>query len=180
MRIFLAVDIPDSIKDKISEVAKDYAMPGIHLSRKDTYHITLQFLGDLEKEKIDAIKDILSSLKIKPFTVKISGISHFDPTRIYVIFAYVSEGSAELKSIYNQIDVELKKKGLSYKREKHYSPHVTIARVKSIRSKANLLSMLDKHKRENFGSFDVSSIYLKESILKSDGPIHNTLYELKL
>ncbi len=175
MRAFIAIDIPESIKEKILEISKELSSQGITLVKKEAFHINLYFLGEISEENAGEIGKNLKLIKASPFQASISGLDCFTPQKIRVIFAKVVEGKDELVSVYNQISEFLIKKG--FKSEKDFTPHVTLARIRSIRDKEKLISLIKKNSQNNFGSFTVNSIKLKSSVLSRDGPIYKDLYE---
>ena len=70
---------------------------------------------------------------------------------------------------------------LGFKREiREFSPHLTIARVKSIQDRENLVSIINSYANETFGEILVKSIKLKKSVLTEKGPIYTTVKEVRL
>jgi 2'-5' RNA ligase len=61
---------------------------------------------------------------------------------------------------------------------KGFSPHLTIARVKSGRNKAELLRFLEKNVKYDFGIMKAECLRLKRSELTPKGPIYSTLREV--
>ena len=60
---------------------------------------------------------------------------------------------------------------------KGFSPHLTIARVKSGRNKAELASCLTENADYEFGMINAACLRLKKSQLTPRGPIYSTLKE---
>jgi 2'-5' RNA ligase len=179
MRLFVAIEIPEEIREKLWKAARDFGMKGVILSNKDQYHITLQFLGEMEESRLPVIKEALSTINCKAFKIKISGISSFDPT-LRVLFADIKEGSEELKSIYAGIDSEFTKRGISYEKENSFKPHLTLARVKFLKDKTLLLPIMSKYSSYEFGKFHARSMILKVSKPSTSGYAYEDLYEVKL
>lgn len=182
MRLFVAIDIPEEVKEKIYSTAKDFSMPGVSLTKKETYHVTMQFLGERREDELSSIKSALSEITAEKFRTHLSGVSYFEPSRINVIFACVSEGKDEISGIYNKINSSLRRHGVFFEDEREYAPHVTISRIKHLNQgpKDKLLSLLERHSADDFGSVDVVSVLLKKSTQAPEGRIHETLYEAKL
>ena len=182
MRLFIAIDLPEEMKDKLYAVAKEFSMPGVSITRKETYHVTMQFLGERKEEDLDNIKSSLSEISAKKFRMQISGVSCFRPERINVIFAGITEGRGETEAIYSQVSSSFQAHGIPCEDEQEYTPHVTFLRVRRLKqeSKATLLSLLEKHQRDDFGFADVSSISLKRSTPTREGYVHELLYKVDL
>lgn len=135
MRTFIAIEIPTEIKERISKVTALFSLGGVAPAKSDAYHITLQFLGERNETEIQTIKDALSLVKSAKFEIDMHGISYFDPQYLRIIFAKITTGREELKGIYDQIEKNLTQKQIVYKKEHDYVPHLTIARVRSPKSK---------------------------------------------
>jgi len=179
MRAFIALEVPEEIKEKIEELQKEFGSEGIVLVKKEAMHITLQFLGNIGEVDVAKVREAMQEIGSAPFEVRLVGLSCFTPEFIKVVFAKVTAGSEELVEIYKELADALKEKGLAFEKEE-YIPHLTLARVKRVRNKDALVSAINKHSALDLGSFTASGISLKESILTPEGPVYNTLYELKL
>ncbi|HHF58925.1 MAG TPA: RNA 2',3'-cyclic phosphodiesterase, partial [Thermoplasmatales archaeon] len=81
--------------------------------------------------------------------------------------------------IFQKLDKHLEK--LGYRREsRKFSPHLTVARVKSVQDRESLISIINSYANEGFGDIPVESIRLKKSVLTREGPIYSTIREVKL
>lgn len=179
MRIFIAIDIPDEIKERISALAKLFSSPEVSLVSKEAMHITLNFLGEVGPEKVKKIgADLGNVIKAKKFHVSISGIGYFTLKELRVIFAEVTEGKEEMITISTQISHYLASEGFEI--EKDLVPHVTLARVKNSQEKQKLISLIKENSSKDFGDFIVTSIKLKSSKLSSEGPTYRDLKEFNL
>jgi 2'-5' RNA ligase len=179
MRSFIAIEVPDDIKNKVETLQKELQSSGIVLVKREAMHLTLQFLGEISAEEAEMVKDAMEKARRAPFRINLSGVSYFSPNFIKIIFAAVGEGGAELKELYAKLANTLTERGIRFEREE-YTPHLTIARVKHIGDRKSLIDEINKHSLFELGSFDVKSIFLKESTLTPDGPVYDNLYELKL
>jgi 2'-5' RNA ligase len=85
----------------------------------------------------------------------------------------------KLSSIAQKIDEDLSKVG--FKKEKRkFSPHLTIARVRSAKNKEKLLRIIEKYTDTKFAEINVNSIKLKKSVLTEKGPIYTNLKDIRL
>lgn len=176
MRVFTAIELAEGIKDEIQEVSMSLNSSGIKLVNREELHITLTFSGDINEGSINTMIELLKSVKSEAFTAKVNGIGVFDPEFIRVIFAKVTEGSSEIRSIYKQIASAFQSHNINFD-IKEYVPHITIARVKSIRDRQSLLSFIEEYKAHEFGSFTVSSFSLIKSVLTPQGPEYSILHK---
>ncbi|MGA3020769.1 MAG: RNA 2',3'-cyclic phosphodiesterase [Candidatus Micrarchaeales archaeon] len=179
MRAFIAIEVPDEIKNRVETLQKELQSSGIILVKKEAMHLTLQFLGEINAEEVELVKSAIEKASRAPFRINLSGISYFSPDFIKVIFVAVREGTAELNELYTKLADALTEREIRFEREE-YMPHLTIARVKHVGDRKNLIDEINKHSSLEFGSFEAKSIFLKKSTLTPNGPIYENLYELKL
>ena len=181
LRCFIAIDVEKT--DKIEKFWKEVSEAGADLKmvEMENLHITLKFLGSTDEKKIDEIESVMrkSTEGIQPFVVRLKGVGFFPNERkIRVIWIGIEDGG-KLVKIAKDMEEGLARIGFS-REEKEFSPHLTIARVKSQKRKEELLRIIDKYRRFEFGEIEVSNIRLKKSELTPKGPIYTTLREVKL
>jgi len=93
------------------------------------------------------------------------------------VWVGIRKGAEEIRDIFKQIEPRLR--GLGFPPDsKGFSPHITIARVRSNRNIAGLSSLLNKLSDESFGTIEVNAVRLKRSVLMPRGPIYSTLREV--
>jgi 2'-5' RNA ligase len=171
MRCFIAIDIPEEIKEKIMKIEKELEekiKESAKFVERENLHITLKFLGEIEENKAQKIKEIINSIPFTPFKIKLKGVGVF-PNEKFIRVIWIGGESKELEDIAKYLDEKLKSE--KFKSEE-FIIHLTIARVKS---KVNISDFLKKYQGYEFGEFEVdnvSQIKLKKSILTSKGPVY--------
>ncbi len=176
VRLFVAVDVDDKIRDKICQmegILKKYR--GLKTVEKRNIHFTLKFLGEVPGSRINAIKRGLSEIAMQPFGVHIKGIGFFpNQNRIRVVWIGIGEGSAEMGRLAMAIDDRMK--SLGFRKEKEFVPHATVARIKKItpEERDRLLKEL-KGFEDDFGWMQVRDFRLKKSTLTQKGPVYEDL-----
>lgn len=182
MRLFIGIDVPEEVKEKAELLEQEIkSLQGsFTFVKKEAMHITLNFIGEVDEQKTQAAVKALSSISIAKFQVSFEGVSYFSPRFIKVVYLGISKGVQELKNAFSIIGNALAEAGVPYEHDLPYVPHFTIARVKYIKDRAPLLNLIEKHKGEKFGDFEVEAIALKKSTLTPDGPVYENLHELKL
>ncbi len=177
--IAIDIDVSEKIKNIINQLEKSGA--NLKIVKAEKMHITLKFLGNTEEKLVDSIEKIMkkSVEKIKPFEIEIKSTGVF-PNENYIKVIWVGIENGEIiAEIAEKIDSTLSKIG--FKKEKRkFSPHITIARVKSGRNKDKILQILNKYKGETLLKMKVESIKLKKSELTPKGPIYTKLREIKI
>jgi 2'-5' RNA ligase len=181
IRAFISTDIgakPELVE--LEEVLR-HSHADLKLVEPDNIHITLKFLGDTSEELVDDIAQAMqkSIEGITPFKLKLSNMGAF-PNLNYIKVIWVGMANPEhLTTIAKRLNEELSTSG--FKPDKRgFSPHLTLARVKSRRRREELQKILKDYKDHEFGEVEVDCIRVKQSPLTREGPIYTTLKELKL
>jgi len=180
IRSFIAVDLDDQgIKDRIVNVQKDLQQTHAQLKmvEPEILHLTLRFLGEIPQETLEMVKQILRGVNFRPFEVTFSGVGTFPSlNRINVVWIGITHGQEQLGEIFRQMEPKLREIGMAAD-NKGFSPHLTIARVKSGVNRAALAGAVAKMRDLEFGDMPVKYVRLKKSTLSPKGPIYTTIYE---
>lgn len=176
IRTFIAVDLPEQFIPEIEKIESMINAPGIRLVEPKMVHITLKFLGDINESDIEPIVSALSHINSTQFDASIKGAGVF-PKPAYIKVIWIgAEGNFE--SLHNEVERVLAP--FKFEKDHKFSPHATIARVKQLTDKADFLEKLKKLENIEIGTMKVESIFLKKSTLRPEGPIYETLKEIKL
>jgi 2'-5' RNA ligase len=180
VRAFLAfeIDNPD-VKKKLIETQKLSIQTGadLKLVEPDNIHITVRFLGDITLKIADKVFEEMKKVQFIPLNVHINGLGVF-PSLSYprVLWAGIAEGAEQLKNVFTQLEPRLQ--GIGFQPDpKGFSPHLTIARVRSATNKAQLAEFVTKNAKHDFGIVKAKCLRLKQSELTPNGPIYSTLKE---
>ncbi len=181
VRSFISIDLEDQqILSRIASILSSLQSLGGDLKpvERENIHLTLKFLGNVPATRLDEVKSSLQQLIFSAFTAEIKGAGAFpNLTHMNVIWVGVNEGWSQVEQIYEQVEKLLS--SLGFRRENRpFSPHITIARVRSGRNRDEIASFLRRLSDESFGTFSVDGIRLKQSILSSSGPKYSTLLEV--
>jgi 2'-5' RNA ligase len=150
----------------------------LKLVKPQNIHLTIRFLGDISPAMVDAIYEEMKQLSFTPFTVELTGLGAF-PKLNYprVVWAGIRKGANELKNVFGQLEPRLR--GLGFKPDnKGFSPHLTIARVRTGRNKDQLIKLIQELEDHEFGAVKAECVRLKKSDLTPKGPIYSTLREV--
>jgi len=181
IRSFLAFDINNpSVLQRFTEIQDNLIKTGadLKLVTPQNIHITLRFLGDVSSSMVDRIHESMKKVNFSAFNCDINGLGVFPDLRYpRVVWAGIQEGSDELKDIVDQLEIQLRKLGFRAD-PKGFSPHLTLARVKTGRNKAELVRNIQNLADYDFGVVRADCLRLKKSILAPTGPIYSTLREV--
>ncbi len=173
MRLFVAIEIPEEIKEHIVKIQENIGTEKnkIRFVNKDNIHLTLKFLGEVQPNKLDDIKNNLKEIAFKPFSVVLDTIGVF-PSENYIRVVWVGLKPEEpVLELQKNIDENLKK---LFKKEKGFKPHLTIARVKYIEEKKQFVDKLKQIEVDN-KKIEVNNFKLVKSTLTSKGPVYEEL-----
>jgi 2'-5' RNA ligase len=178
-RGFIAIDIKAT--PQIIAFEKDLGKTGadIKLVEPENSHITVKFLGDTNENHIDVIEQHMKASvgPIKPFTITLKGTGVF-PNQNYIKVIWIGiQDDGVIETIARAIDSSLAPLGFK-KENRGFSPHLTIARVKTARNKDNLLKVTKNYTDVEFTVQSVHSLLLKKSDLTPAGPIYTNLREV--
>ena len=182
MRAFLAVDLDESLNEKVlviqNKIKETDAI--VKFVEKENLHFTCKFFGEISPKKADEIIEIIEEKiqKYKSFEIEIKGSGVF-PHFGYIRVVWLGLLNPEYFSrILKDLDEELFK--LGFKKERSYTPHLTIGRVKGSKNKDALVSKIKELKDIEIGTMEVNKISLKKSELTPKGPIYTDVKEFKL
>ncbi len=180
VRAFLAFEIgEENVRKNIMDMQAQAAKTGadLKLVEPENIHMTIRFLGDITLNTAEKIFAEMQLVKFKPFPVQLTGLGVF-PSLNYprVLWAGMAQGASQLREIFDQLEPRLQSLGLPPDRNA-FSPHLTIARVRSARNKSQLAEFVTKHSEYDFGSIEAKCLRLKRSELTPRGPIYSTLKE---
>ncbi|MCS7095386.1 MAG: RNA 2',3'-cyclic phosphodiesterase [Thaumarchaeota archaeon] len=181
IRCFVAVDVfAPEITRAIASIGRELVESGLLAKQVDpeSFHVTLQFLGEQPKEVVERLKVELSGIRFRPFTVRLSGLGYFPGGgRINVVWVGVQDPSGEMRNLQRAVVERTSKLGL--KPDKEFSPHITILRVKGVRNKPKVLEVVERHSKIEFGEVVVDRFKLKRSDLRQEGPRYTDLLVVK-
>lgn len=170
-RLFIAIDIPEAIRDNIHNLATDMLVRGgyVRVVPASNIHITLKFLGDVNINKRDRIEEAIkiTADSFERFKYEISGaVSAFpDPGNARVVFLEVDKGGEQICKIYNELEDNLAR--IKIEREKRkFSPHITVARLKN---REDIKELIINQGEKINAVLDCKEITLFESRLRPEG-----------
>ncbi|MCQ8893226.1 MAG: RNA 2',3'-cyclic phosphodiesterase [Methanolinea sp.] len=177
-RLFVAVDLPDEIKERIGSTQAHLKKTRARLTLVDPsiIHITLKFIGDTPEEKTEAVVHALGELDGAPFSVRVRGIAGNNPRRPRVIWARVEDGGA-CRDLHEKVEGILAPLGIP-REGRAFTPHATVARVREFHP--DLVEILTQLSGRDFGEGWIEKVFLKKSTLTSRGPLYENIGEVLL
>jgi 2'-5' RNA ligase len=169
MRLFVAIELPDAIKDSINRICT-----GIIEARwvpEEQMHLTLRFIGEVDGGKFTDINNALGSIRESTFPLALKGVGYFPPRKDPRILWIGVEHSEKLRELQNKIEHTVKKCGIKPERRK-YHPHITIARLRDYTWAEKVVPFIRGHSMFASEPFNVEQFILYSSQLTKYGAIH--------
>ena len=129
MRLFVALDLEDSIRSRIARFldgVRGFA-PEARWARPESLHVTLKFIGEQPEAQVDEIKRELTGIAADHFDVNLRGYGFFPDTRAPRVFWIGIDRGSRLTSLAETVDSQLTSLQIP-KGEQAFSPHLTLAR----------------------------------------------------
>lgn len=181
MRLFVAIDLPEEIRQKIGEIQQmlKEGRPDVVWVKPDNMHITLKFIGETSEDKLSDIKTRIKEVvkNFRPFDITLSGIGYFGSPK-YVRAIWIGGDSGEVKQLMEGLENALR----DYRNEnREPTIHLTLGRMRSARGREELLQKIKEMQNIEIGKVHVDVVKLKESRLTPKGPIYTDIeiFELK-
>jgi len=188
IRAFIAVEIENpNVLAKLISVKEALVSTGADIKpvEDENLHLTVRFLGNISTITLEAIKRFMSEIPnvVAKFEMHVRGLGAFpNISRPRVVWAGVAKGVDELMKIRRFIDERIVRERLyDVHRDQHeFSPHITLARVRSGRNLNKLIRVLSEYSDYDFGSSPVTKVKLKQSTLTPRGPIYRDIFVVEL
>lgn len=188
MRTFIAADFPAEIIDKVERVTAYFKeqLPDDALKwvSTDKMHLTIKFIGEIPKNKITQVKEIMThTLKDQAsFNIGVQNLGTYPNIKNpRVIWLGIIQG-APLVKIHNSLDLALE--SIDVKKDfRQYSPHITLARVRRDADRdivKEISHTLSQFKVDLLGTITIDEITLYKSKLSSEGPEYTPLHVVSL
>lgn len=185
MRLFIAVDIPAEVRERLSQYLERVRplAPDARWARIESLHVTLKFVGEVNDAKAAEIRAALAPIKAQPFQVQFKEIGFFpNPRSARVFWAGVSASDA-LPQLASTIETAVEKLGIP--REKRaYHAHLTLARTPeggALRYCFRLLQeRLSGEAPPQFGTMFAQEFFLYQSQIMRGGARYTKLQRFPL
>jgi len=176
MRTFVAVEISKREILKKIQTFQEKIKIDAKATRVDQIHFTLQFLGEIDEEQCEQVKDVLNKIDFSEFKICLKGVGGFpnlkNPRVVWV--GMEKDGAEKLTVLANEIGTKLTI--LGFEKERKFKPHLTIFRIR--KKIGNISAIMKDFEAEEFGTEIISKIKLKKSVLSPKGPEYSDLLEV--
>jgi 2'-5' RNA ligase len=149
-KLFTGIELDDAVRAWCSDIAtrlQASALPG-RFESPEKFHITLAFLGWVDAEQVEGIRDVMrhAARQIQPFTIALDRIGAFPhERRPRVVWAGSHNQGEGFRALANAVQTGYS--GLGFQFDKAPVAHVTLARIKEGRAHLPMLDVRPVHLR---------------------------------
>jgi len=169
-RLFVAIRPPRPVREQLLALMGGVA--GVRWQTEDQLHITLRFIGEVDRHIGSDIAAALGSIRHPPFEVSLSGIGTFgrrgQPGTLWAGLV----PHEPLKALHKKVDQACVRAGVPPE-GRAYHAHITLARLK--RGSGSVQGMAETHAGLTSPPFLIDSIALFESTLAPEGAVYSLI-----
>ena len=160
-RLFLAIELPEYVKDSLESLQAD-GVKGFNYVPRERFHLTLKFIGDIPGQFQEEIEAAIDPIEVHSFLLPIEGLGSFPPQgKPHAVWAGVANGHPRLFQLHKRIEDALFNIGIEPEK-RIYHPHITIARV-SHAAEETVRQFLKRHPDFGAAPFKVEQFHLMRS-----------------
>jgi RNA 2',3'-cyclic 3'-phosphodiesterase len=130
MRLFIALDIDDAIRERITrfvEGVRNFAPDGRWV-KPESLHVTLKFIGEQPEATVQNIKQELASIAVANSQIHFRGYGFFPTAKAPRVFWIGMDSGPQLAELAAMVDNKMVSLGIP-KDDRAFSPHLTLARA---------------------------------------------------
>ncbi|HEY9580302.1 MAG TPA: RNA 2',3'-cyclic phosphodiesterase [Rhizorhapis sp.] len=174
-RLFVAIRPPSAIRKALLSIMG--GVEGARWQSDDQLHLTLRFIGEVDRHRADDIAAALATVGGAPFTIRLSAAGVFDHRgRIDALWAGVTPHD-ELRALHKKIDRACQSAGTAPD-QRAYLPHITLARLN--RASGPVHDFLSLHAGLSSEPFVLDQFGLFESELGREGAVYHLVERYRL
>lgn len=189
MRLFVAVDVGDTVRREVSraiQVLRDKldastAPPKIAWVKPAALHVTVRFIGEVPPEEAERLTALLAPpIPVEPFTLEWRGLGTF-PNRKQPRALWIGavSGSAALAQVEAEVSRRIAGEKAVEIEDRAFVPHLTIGRVKMAGAGIDWPKLLQAVEVRDAVS-RVDRVTLYQSQLSQNGPHYTGLVSAPL
>ncbi|HUW21224.1 MAG TPA: RNA 2',3'-cyclic phosphodiesterase [Candidatus Bathyarchaeia archaeon] len=205
MRAFIALEIPEKIKDRLEKIQNQLRQKGVKATwvKRQNLHLTLIFFADISPEQAELTAKLMkntltprrcqaesasrrrnhdSSEVNSSIELKLTPLGAFpNPDFPKIIWIGLTGEIEKINLINSQIREKLNQEKIPFD-SKPFIPHLTIARLRKIKpgQKKEFGRFLSQFQLPGKWSFQINQVALIKSQLTPQGPIYTDLLRINL
>lgn len=187
MRLFIALNLPPSVRDNVKNtqtaLRRQIGSDAIKWATPENLHLTLHFFGDVDEKNRSSIEENMRAgcAATAPFSLSISQAACLpNKRRPRVLYLALGGEIAALRQLQSRVSLAVSQLG-SQQETKVFTPHLTLGRIKNFDGIEiqKIARAVEKFSIEEV-LWPVREIELMHSELTPRGPIYTSLALVKL
>ena len=184
LRAFIAISLPESVLQAMVDAQAQLKRSGLKIRwvRKEGIHLTVKFLGDIDRRDVDRIHGAMrqATQAFSPLVLQGEGAGVFpDFKRARVVWVGLSGDIKALRALQGALEDQLDALGFP-KERRPFKGHLTLGRVKGRLDGTKLGEALRGLGDFRTESFTARSVVLYQSDLRPNGAVYTKLAEARL
>lgn len=184
MRTFIAIKLTGETQNKLVLALKPFKKISspIRWTKPESLHLTLKFLGDIPKDKVIEITNVLLTIKKstdEDLILNFNGFGYFGQRDLLKILWIKIASNNILTDLYNEIENRLEKIGFPME-NRRFLPHLTAGRNKTRFDLKKYHQIFKDTEEQKIITQKVSSFHLMESELRPAGAEYAAIKEFNL
>ena len=174
-RLFVAIRPSAAIRALLLSVMG--GVGGARWQSEDQLHLTLRFLGQVDRHRAGDVLAALGAIHHPPFDIALNGIGTFERRGLPdTLWAGVAPHEP-LKTLHKKVDAALLRVGVAPD-ERAYLPHITLARLN--RGAGPVGAMVEQYGGLSSPPFTVDAFGLFESDLTQEAAVYSVVERYRL
>lgn len=173
-RLFVAIRPPKAIRAQLIDLME--GMPGMRWQEDDQLHLTLRFVGEVERPVAEDLSAALQHIRFDRLSLSLDGVGKFEKRRNGALWAGVRPKD-ELKALNAKVERACQSAGLEPER-RAFHPHITLARWKG--RLPRLDTWLERHSGLTSDLWEAGEFVLYESLLGRERAHYEAIETYKL
>ena len=162
-----------------AELRRALPGPGVRWTRREQFHLTLMFLGDVDVARVQPLEEAIRAAcrGFSALPLRAERVGFFPDLRYpRVVWAGVQDQAGQLLRLQQAVDA-VTRDFTTEQKEERFSGHITLARIKAIkRPEAEALRQAAAGMAERlFGQWTAGEVELMRSVLSPQGAGHTSL-----
>jgi 2'-5' RNA ligase len=160
MRLFIGIALAPNEVNALADVRLRFESPAADLrwSSPETWHVTLQFLGQAREEQTACVRRKLRTIHAAEVPIRIGGLGFFERAGVFWAGVVLTP---ELLALQQFVTAAMRNCGF-VPEARAYSPHITLARTKG---RAGATALVPLQKAVQRAKIDFSAEFTAEEFL---------------
>ena len=183
LRTFIAFPIGEDLVEKIAALQNELKKLKLDAKWVDPkkIHLTVKFLGDTPSDAIEKIRSSVEEAAKRhlPFSVTVDTFGAFPNFMSPRVLWIGGESPAEAESFAEVLNETLHPLGFE-KEQKKFKPHLTLARLKSLKNEKRLSKFVKDYALSWKETIPCETLIHYKSTLTPNGALYEPLYQIPL